>query len=331
MTTYADTGLPTLANVANAYGPDGNIAIVAELLQKQNPILEDMPWMAGNLETGHKVVNRTGLGAPSWRRINEGITPSKTKTAAYTESCGMMEDFCVADKALAKLYGDVNGFRMNEIKGKTQAFGQEVERAFFYESVTSNAERIHGMAPRFPASSGYTTSSYVLPRGTLSGTNCESIWLINWGVDKVTGMYPKNSTAGLTIRDMGEDQLWDDGTGKKFPAYIHHLKWDWGLVVHDYRNVVRLQWDPDDTTNFPDSGKQMVLALQELLDSTYNLEQGNARIYMSRVSARKLDAQVLSNNLNLGEYLQVGNRKLRQFQGVAIRISDALVGESAIS
>jgi hypothetical protein len=67
-----------------------------------------------------------------------------------------------------------------------------------------------------------------------------------------------------------------------------------------------------------------------LLNMLYEVTP-NTRIYMSRTTKAKLDAQIVSANLNVFGSLQVGGRLLQTFQNVPIRVTDTLVGETAIS
>lgn len=329
MATLTDTGFPTLQTVVNAMQPDGKIAHVVNTLTKNLAILEDIPFIEGNLPTGHLVTNQSALPAPTWRKLNQGVAPTKGETLKYEESCGMLEAFSHVDVDLANLNGNAAAFRATQDSAFLEGFNQEAARAIFYESAATNAERIHGFEPRYHASTGYTSSSYVLPKGTLSGTNCESIYLINWDPGKVTGIFPKASQAGLAVHDMGIQRVLD-ASSNPFRAYVTHYQWKMGLAVMDYRYVVRLQWDPDDSTNFPDSGKSMYLGLQEMLDQVYNLLP-SARFYMSRTSAKKLDAQLASNSQNFLQWVDLNGRRVRTFMGVPIRVTDALIGESAIS
>ena len=56
-----------------------------------------------------------------------------------------------------------------------------------------------------------------------SGNDQTSIWLICWGPQTAFGIFPKGSQAGIKFKDLGT-QLWDDGTGKKFEAYVSSWK-----------------------------------------------------------------------------------------------------------
>src|SRR3546814_20593769 len=65
---------------AKRQDPDGSVSASAELLSQDNEILEDMPYVEGNLTTGHRATIRTGLPTATWRKLNAGIPTSKSRT-----------------------------------------------------------------------------------------------------------------------------------------------------------------------------------------------------------------------------------------------------------
>lgn len=330
MATLADTGYPTILNVARRLTPQGSVVqSIAELLEQENPFLQDVPWVEGNLPTGHRIASRTAMPVPTWRRINQGLDPTKSDTTQFDETTGMLEAYSKVDVDAAKLGGNPAAFRATEDSAFVEAFSQSVATAIFYESAVTNPERIHGLSARYPATTGYTSSSYVLKPGTNAGVNAQSIWLITWKPGRVYGIYPRGSTGGLAHEDMGI-QLVNDVNGRQFRAYTSHFQWKFGLAVEDYRYALRLQWDPDDTTNFADSAKGMYMALAQMTGSIYKMED-STRIYMSRASMRKLNAQLMSNEANMLSQVVVSGRTLNAFMGVPIRVVDSLVAESAIS
>jgi len=51
----------TLVDHAKRLDPDGKVARIAELLAENNEIMNDIPFIEGNLPTGHLGTVRTGL------------------------------------------------------------------------------------------------------------------------------------------------------------------------------------------------------------------------------------------------------------------------------
>src|SRR3990172_5884992 len=123
---------PTLLDFANRQDPDGKIAAVAEILNQTNEILDDMVWQEGNLPTGNKTTVRTGLPAPTWRKIYGGVQPTKSTTAQITDNTGMLEAYAEVDKALADLNGNTNEFRLSEDRAHIEGMSETLAQTIFY-------------------------------------------------------------------------------------------------------------------------------------------------------------------------------------------------------
>ncbi len=328
MSTLTDTGFPTLANWAAAQDPNGTIARVANLLSKKNPILDKIGWMEGNLPTGHRITtSNTTLPSGSWRSLNAGVSAVKALTAQYDESCGILEAWNKIDVALANLGGNAAGYRAIQDDLVTAGIGQQFATAVFYESTSTNPERIHGLAPRYGSTTG-TTGSYVLV-GTNAGSNAQSVWLITWEPGKIYGIYPKGSQMGLQKKDLGQ-QVVTDSNSASFLAYMTQLVWQCGIAVEDYRYAVRGQWDPDDAA-YADSDRGLYLLMQQMADTIFE-KTPNTAFYMSRTSMKKLRAQLASNDANfLSQVVYPGRGQIDTYLGIPIYVEDALVAETAIS
>lgn len=329
MATLSATGIPTLPNIIKTLNPDGSTANFANLLSKKMSIIDDIPWMEGNLPTGHRVTSVTGLPSPTWRRLNEGIDPDYGTTEQYDEACGMLEQHVKVDVDVANFNGNAVQYRMRQTELAMEGFRQELSRAVFYESTLTNPEKIHGLSARYPATSGYTASSYVLKPGTNSGSNCRSVYLINWSVGKLYGIYPKGSVAGLQHKNLGEDLV--TVNSKDLLMYRDRFQWKCGIAVEDYRHACRFQWDPDDTTNFADTAKIFYITLGNMINTVYDMDSEQARFYGDRTSFAKLYNQLASNSTNYLEYIEMGKRRVPTFLGVPWRTDDNLTTETAIS
>lgn len=234
MATLSNT--VTLLDIAKSIDPDGKPAKVVELLTQSNPILEVMPFMEGNLPTGHQTTIRTGLPDVVWRKYNQGVAPSKSNRIQVTETCGMLEARSEVDVKLANLYGDKAAFRLSEAMAFVEAMNQQMADAFFYG--TQPDTPFTGIAPRYNALTGSAVSDYILDAGG-SGADQTSIYVMVLGENTVHGIYPKGSTAGIKHQDLGEIDAFD-ADNKRFRAYADLWQWDVGLVVRDHRAIVRI-------------------------------------------------------------------------------------------
>ena len=195
MSTNTATDL-TLLDVAKRLDPDGGAADIAELLNTDNEMLIDMPWIEGNLPTGHRVTVRTGLPDVAWRKLNQGVPQSKSTTAQIDESCGMLEAFGQVDIDLAMLNGNTAAFRMGENRGFIEAMNQEMQSTLIYGDTSVNPERFLGIAPRFGDITGPENAENIIDASG-SSTDNTSIYLVGWAPHTVHGIYPKGSKAGL--------------------------------------------------------------------------------------------------------------------------------------
>ena len=57
-----------IVDIATMKDPSGKIGRVAEVYNQSNPMIQHIPFIEGKLDTGDRVMVRTSLGAPTWRR-----------------------------------------------------------------------------------------------------------------------------------------------------------------------------------------------------------------------------------------------------------------------
>lgn len=335
MTFFPDVPYnPTLHDFLQALGPDDAVTDLGELLTQTNQLYEDMTWVEGNLLTGHRFAVRTGLPSPTWRRFYQGVTPTKSTRAQVTASTGMLEDYSEVDKALADLNGNTTRFRIQEDSAHFEGFNQEVARALIYESEGTNAEAITGFMAHFDTVSGTGIAEQVIDAGG-TGTDNASILLVGWAPNTVFGIFPKGSKAGLQANDLGEQKLQaltaDGVTTGYYQGYSTHYRWDLGLVVQDYRYVVRianidrslLGADPTVTGYTGANLPNLMFEATELLPSMSNCRP---IFYMDAMVKTKLRQQIpnVIKNSTLGS-MEVGGKRVDAFQDmVPIRRMDTM-------
>jgi len=239
MPTALTSNWPTLLDVSKAMAPDGSIAQVAEVLTTYNDILDDIPWYEGNLPTGHQTSIRSSLPTPSFRLLNQGVVPAKSTRGQVVDPCAIMEGRSQIDVDLASLNGNTAAFRKSEDDAFIQGFNKLFTDTLVYGDSSTNADRFNGLSSRYYSLTGEATSGQVISAGG-GTTNNTSIWLIGWGPNKVFCTYPKGSMAGLQFKDEGIDTIQMTTAGAMMRAYVSWFQWKAGLVVADYRYVVRV-------------------------------------------------------------------------------------------
>lgn len=319
---------PTLLDQAKRMDPNGSIANIVELLAQRNPVIEDAVALEGNLPTGHRFTSRTGLPSTSWRRFNEGVAASKSRTSQHTESIGMLVSRSEVDCELAKLNGNEAAFRMSEDKAHLAALANEAEASIFYASTEgSTPNEIQGLSPRFDALSGLDQSSQIVNFEVGDDATNTSIWFVVWGEDGAHLIYPKGSMAGIQTTDMGQHLVTDSGGTNKFRAYVTEYSWHFGVCVRNWRNVSRICNIP---ASLAGTGDTLIPAM---IDAYYKLDNPNAGklcIYTNRTMRTALHKQARAatsgSTLSLS---MIEGKEIVTFMGHPIRVADALLNTEA--
>lgn len=308
----------TLADWAKRRDPNGKTDVIVELLSQDNEILDDMLWREGNLTTGNKSTQRTGLPSAAWRRINKGVPVGKSNTVQVQDSCGMLETYSEVDKVLADLAGDTAAFRLSESKAFLAGMSNQFAEALIYGDTDSHPDRFNGLACRFnDKTSG--SGGQIIDGGGAGLTNT-SMWFCNWGENTGFGIFPKGSKAGIQSRDLGEVTLEDDDKGK-FQGYRTHFKWDCGLTIRDWRYFARI-------ANIDVASLNSIDLIEMMIDAWYavkNWNSGKSAIYCNKTVATALTkmAQKKDNvNLTIENY---AGKPVTMFYGIPIRRVDAIL------
>jgi hypothetical protein len=321
MPLVADT-LVTLGDVAKRLDANGKVDAIVEQLTQTNEILEDMLFAESNLPTGHRSTIRTGLPAAAWRLLNYGVPQSKSRTAQITDTCGMLEAYAEVDKALADLNGNTGAFRSSEDRAFLQAMNIAMADTLFYGDTKKNPERFLGLTPRFSTldKTKADSAENVIDAGGTADGAMTSIWLPSWGPQTLFGVYPKGSKAGFQHNDLGEVTLFD-AQGGKYQGYRTHYKWDLGLVMRDWRYIVRIANIDLATITDADLIKFMIMASERLPDQKI----GRPVFYMNRqVRTRLRLARLNTNNVQL-TYDTVEGKKVTHFDEIPVKRSDAIL------
>lgn len=318
----------SLADIAKRMDPDGSASAIAEMLSQKTEILDDIPWIEGNLPTGHRTTVRTGLPDVAWRKLNKGVPRSKSRTAQIDETCGMLEAFGHVDVDLAMLNGNTNTFRLQENAAFMEAMAQEQASTLFYGDTDTSPEEYLGLAPRFSSLSAENGDNIITGGG--SGSDNTSIWLVGWGPNTVHGIYPKGSKAGLFHEDLGKDRV-QDSDGNDYMALIDHYQWKCGLALRDWRYVVRIaNIDSSALVKDASAGADLIDLLTQALEKIHSLDgvrpvfYGNRKVgsFLRRQIVNKVAASTLSRE-------EVYGKMATTIEGVPFRRVDAITNAEA--
>ena len=323
---------PTLLDFAKSMDPDGNVAPVIEILAEVNEALEDIVWVEGNLATGHTTTIRSGLPTPTWRKLYGGVQPTKSTKVQVTDNTGMLYAYSEVDVDLANLNNNTAAFRLSEDVAHIEGMSQELSNTLWFGNEDTQPEAFTGFSPRFNLTTAENGDNIILG-GSLSGqTDNTSIWLVVWDENLTHGIFPKGSQAGLSVKDLGmvliQDASFGSNTGR-MQAFVSEYKWFTGLVVRDWRYVVRIpNIDKSLLTNDASSGADLADLMFQAMTLIPNLARGRPAFYMSRDTMSFLRRQLTAaTNMSTLQIDNVGGKMVTQFQGIPIRRVDTLAAD----
>jgi hypothetical protein len=332
----------TLLDIAKRTDPTGAVPVIAELLAQKNEIMNDIPWIEGNLPTGTRNTLRTGLPQAYWKVANTGTAASKSTTAQIDEACGILEAWSVIDYDVAQLNGNVQKYRLSEADAFIESMSQQLCGTLFYGDTRVNSEQFMGLSPRFGAIASAVNGQNILNANGTGATN-SSVWLIGWGQNSVYGIYPRGTIGGLQHKDWGERIIQTSVTlgAGYLHAYVDKWQWKCGLAVKDWRYIVRCAnvYVPDLVAGSgTQNAQQLIKLMSRMLSRLPSSGSVTPVFYMNRTLYSMLRVQSLDksqNALGVIQGLDQFGHPLRGtlvFDNVPIRLNDQLLlTESAIS
>lgn len=333
-------GQLTLADLSKRLSPNGEVDPIAELLSQQNEILEDIVYIEANQPTSHVVSIRTGLPAVYWRQYNAGVPTSKSTTAQIAEPCAMLEARSHIDAKLLKLNGNSAAFRLSEESPFIEAMNQEMSGKIFNGNVGVDLKTFSGLATRYSSTTAGNGGNVILAGG--AGSDNASLYLVVWGEQTAFCPYPKGSNVGLSMRDLGEESV-ADAAGNYYQAARSLYQWDAGLVVKDWRYVVRIanidvsDWVGVTGSQATTSATNLIKLMMRAIARIPNFQMGRAAFYSNRSIREGLMIQALeksSNALGIKPALTQFGTTINQleFMGIPVRGVDQLgIAETLVS
>lgn len=338
----------TLADLARRLDPQGVIDDIAEMLSQANEFYDDMVWIEGNKNDGHKFTLRTSLPSGTWRLLLNGVPTNKSTTAQVSVGTGMLENYSVIDRKEAEMSGDVAKFRMSEDDAFLEGMSQQMAQTFFYGNSSTSPSQFTGFAPLFNtiSTSNAQNAVNVLNGGGVGSSNT-SFWLVGWGEQTCFGVFPKGAKAGLVFEDKGDIRPAQDASGNWFEAYTSWFRWEAGLCVRDWRYVVRI-CNIDTTSaglagsNAPDIFalfSKAVVRLPKMARNQSGITKTDApdepapgirpAFYMNRTGREYADIQAIRDrNVLLGPRDYAGE-PVTSFRGIPIRVVDKITNTEA--
>ena len=325
----------TLVDVAKRLDPDGKAARIAEILNQQNEVLDDITWKEGNLPTGERTTVRAGLPGVAFRAINEGVPRSKSLVSQQDEGAAMLEAFSETDRKLAILSGDVSNYRLQESNAFLEAMAQTFVSTLFYGNASASPKTFTGLMTRYNSLTVNSVNDVQVIDCGGTGTDNFSIFAAVWDPQKITCIYPKNTKAGLFHESLSDEAPTGDGyplgstlydaNGNPYVGYRDHFEWNCGLSVKDRRfavraaNISRALLTKDYAT-----GADLQDILVQVAERLQNVNAGNAAIYMPATVRAFLRRQLVNKKNGFLSWDEIGGKRVMNFDGIPIRRVDAM-------
>lgn len=316
---------------------------VIEILNRQNPVLDDAIATQCNMDAVHRHMIRTGLPSVAWGRLYQGVPQSKSTMQQVDDTTGFLEAYSSIDTRLLALAPDPAKARLVDSAPYLEAMAQEMATGLFYHDTATTPEKFKGLAARYsaynasPVISQPKISDQVIHGGG-TGSDNTSIWFVTWGDHATSLLYPKGTKAGVSVVDKGEQRV-TDASGNPYYAKETMFSWHMGLFVKDWRYNARVaNIDVSDMrAGSVDLWALMRKAYYRLQSRRMDSTSSRMAIYMNRDVLEILDAQssdraLLAANPNytgLG-HAQVEGKEVRTYRGIPIRETDAILNTEAL-
>ena len=79
-----------LKDIANRTDPSGKVPAVVDLMMQECSMFEDMPYVTGNLEAGHKIIQVVDKPRGTYTGFNQGTDNEKSAHRQITFGTGSL-------------------------------------------------------------------------------------------------------------------------------------------------------------------------------------------------------------------------------------------------
>lgn len=233
---------PTIVDVAKEKDKSGKLLPHIYALSQANALVNWVPFIECNQARSHMASVETYAPLPSTRILNRGVQSSYGEFTEIEEKVSQLKDWLRIDEDVANYGGDPDSYRVRQSWGRLRAMGRKFSYLWMYGNRGAVPSDFNGLSMRYGAISGAVNAQNVLDAGGRNNTNT-SMWLMGFGPEALTGIYPKGSVAGFHHRDWGLRPITNAidaaGNGNANQAvYLDEFTWDGGLFLADWRHVV---------------------------------------------------------------------------------------------
>ncbi len=347
-TATAATAVYDLISWCKTRDPDFKSAMIAELLNQSNEPINDMVWLEGNLPTGHRITQRTGLPTTYTRQLNQAVQVSRGQAAQIEEGMSIFESWAEYDQDLIDLWADRGGFLYQQSLPFMESMTEAWAKSFIYGDPSVDNTQFMGLAPRYSTkniANAYNAQNVVDGGGT--GSVNSSIWLVTHAPYALHGFFPKGSMSAGISHFVNEDVVLQGTTGiggTRLRAHQEQWKMKCGVALWDWRWCGRLC--NIDTTNLKNQTGATDLT-EGMIDLLYKIPSiftpasttgnptssiaipGKQAFYCNRIVRANLHKQMLNKSNNQLSMEDWFGHKVMTFAGIPIRNCDQITSTEA--
>ncbi|MBR9765364.1 MAG: hypothetical protein GYB53_18050 [Rhodobacteraceae bacterium] len=339
MPTLTQSTQSMIDQYKNVDGMGRYIEVIETMNDTSQDIMDDWSWMECNSGTKHTRSIRTGLPSVAWGALYQGIPQSKSAKQMVDDTTGFVEGLSGVDERQLALYAD-NKVAIRSAEGRSfmESMAQELVTAMFYHDPASNPKYPKGLGARFSTIGTSGAGAQIVDAGG-TGSDNTSIWMVEWGYDGLSAIYPKGTPAGMQRENMGRQRVLDaDGN----PYYIEEemFRTHVGFSLGDWQRVVRI---PNiDVSNMKAGSVDLYKFLRQ---GYYKLKSrrvnkvmdqkspGRLAIYCNRDVLEALDAlgtnSGASDNFTRLRPMEVQGKEVLSYRNIPLRETDAILNTEA--
>jgi hypothetical protein len=341
-------GYSTLTDiVANYSSTDAAARFVLpkRVLDRMTPLVKMLPLKASNNILSNIAVRTDSLPVASTRRWNEGIQATASHNIPLSDPIALFEDYSEVDKDLWEIQNEPNVWRADQDMNHVEGLFQIMESTLFYGNIGVTPGAFNGLATRFNnltsvPNGDATWKPNVWDGGYSTASSCTSAWMIEFGEDSIYGIYPPNTPAGLSVRDLGETtKELASGTSATGANYLYQvlrtmLRWYLGLQVADERCVQRIaNINPTalSTANFDEN-----IFIQAKNQLPRFGEAPGTVILVNRNLKTQIDIRAVSQKINTyftppsNGTMDVFGKAVTRFQNIPIYVAEKILSTESV-
>ena len=314
------------------------------VLDRLTPLVKMLPMKSSNNILSNIAVRTDTLPVASTRRWNEGIKSTASKNVSLNDPIALFEDYSEVDKDLWEIQNDPNIWRADQDMNHLEGLFQLMESQLFYGSLAVMPGSFNGLATRFNNLESYPNGDQTwVPNVWNGGATTGSVtsaWMIEFSDDSVYGIYPPNSAAGLSVRDLGETtKELPTGTGSTGANYMYQvlrsmLRWYMGMQVQDERCVQRICNINPVALSSANFDENIFIQAKNWLPRSG--EASGTVIFVNRALKTQIDIRAVSQKINTyftppsDNSMDVWGKAVTKFQNIPIYVAEKLLSTETV-